>query len=75
LRLYWRSTLEAQEDTNLDPTDEKMLRSTLERMVEEKRGTLKLDLSEWSLAVHSPGGGRIHARLRVTPAGLNQVRR
>jgi hypothetical protein len=46
-----------------------------ERMVEEKRGTLKLDLSEWSLAVHSPGGGRVHARLRVTPAGLNDVRR
>jgi hypothetical protein len=29
-----------------------------ERMVEEKRNTLKLDLSEWSLAVHGPRGDR-----------------
>jgi hypothetical protein len=39
--------MEAQEDTNLDPRDEAILRQTLERMVQSKRGTLKLDLSEY----------------------------
>lgn len=75
LRLYWRSMIESQEDSNLDPKDDTMLRSTLERMVHAKRGTLKLDLSEWSLTVHSLGGGRVHARLRVSPSGASEVRR
>lgn len=75
LRLYWRSTMESQEDGNLDHRDDAMLRATLERMVEAKRGTLRLDLSDWSMTVHTLGGGRVHARLRVAPSGASQVRR
>jgi len=48
-----------QEDANLDPKDGAMLRATLERMVEVERGSLRLDLSEWSLVVHGLGGGMI----------------
>jgi hypothetical protein len=33
-----------------------MLRATLERMVENQRGSLRLDLSEWSLVVRNIGG-------------------
>jgi hypothetical protein len=31
VRMYWRSKLEAQEDTKLDPRDEGILRQALER--------------------------------------------
>lgn len=75
LRLYQRSHMVRQEDANLDPKDNAMLRSTLERMVEAERGTLKLDLSEWSLVVHSLGGGMIRARLRITESGATETRR
>jgi len=74
LRLYQRSRMIRQEDANLDPKDDAMLRATLERMVEAERRSLRLDLSEWSLVVHSLGGGMIRARLYVTSSGSNDVR-
>lgn len=74
LRLYFGRSLEAQEDTNLDIKDDKVLRATLERMVEEKRGTLRLDLSKWSMVVHNPGVGRIQRRVKVLPSGATEVR-
>jgi hypothetical protein len=73
LRLYWLSSLELQEDTNLDINDEVFLRQTLERMVLAKRGTLKLDLSQFSMVVHNPGGGMRHRRVKVLPSGATQV--
>ena len=75
VRLYWRSRLEAQEDVNLDPWDEVILRSTLERMVLARRGTLRLDLSLYSVVVHSVGGGAIWARCGVAPSGATTVKR
>lgn len=75
LRLYQRSRMVRQEDANLDPRDDDMLRATLERMVEAERGTLRLDLSEWSLVVHNHGGGMIQARLAVNDLGVSDVRR
>lgn len=75
LRLYQRSRMVRQEDANLDPTDETMLRTTLEHMVGAERGSLRLDLSEWSLVVHSLGGGMIRARVRITPAGATEISR
>jgi hypothetical protein len=75
VRMYWRSTMEAQEDTNLDPRDGSILRQTLERMVQKKRGTLKLDLSEYSLVVHSLGGGQVKARCTIAPNGATLVKR
>jgi hypothetical protein len=75
LRLYQRSRMVHQEEANLDPRDDAMLRATLERMVESEHGTLRLDLSEWSLVVHSVGGGMIQARLQVTHSGANEIKR
>lgn len=75
VRMYWRSSMEAQEDTNLDPRDDDMLRETLERMVQTKRGTLKLDLSEFRLVVHSLGGGQIKAECRIDPSGWTLAKR
>jgi hypothetical protein len=75
LRLYWRKSLQLQEDTNLDVKDEKFLRETLERMVMAKRGTLKLDLSEYSMVVHNPGGGMIQRRVKVLPSGATEIKR
>jgi hypothetical protein len=75
VRMYWRSKMEAQEDTNLDPRDETILRQTLERMVQAKRGTLRLDLSEYSIMVHSLGGGQVKAQCSVAPNGATLVKR
>jgi len=75
VRMHWRSTLESQEDINLDPREETILRSTLERMALAQRGTLRLDLSEYSLTVHSVGGGQIKARCSVAGNGATVVRR
>lgn len=75
LRLYWRSSMLREEVTNLDPRDDAMLRATLERLVEAERGTLRLDLSEWSLVVHTVGGGQIRARVNVAPSGATEVKR
>jgi hypothetical protein len=44
-------------------------------MVQAEHGSLRLDLSEWSLAVHNLGGGMIQARLHITPSGASTVRR
>jgi len=66
--------LELREDTNLDPRDEGMLRQTLERMVLAKRGTLRLDLSEYWIEVQSAGGGRVHATCKIAPNGATQVK-
>lgn len=46
VRLYWRSSMRGEEETNLDPRDDAILRQTLERLLLAKQGTLKLDLSE-----------------------------
>jgi hypothetical protein len=75
VRTYWRSSMQAQEDTNLDPRDDAILRQTLEQMVQARQGTLRLDLSEYSIVVHSAGGGRIHARCGIAPNGGTLVRR
>jgi hypothetical protein len=75
LRLFRRSSKVRQEDANLDPRDDAVLRTTLERLVEAERGTLSLDLSEWWLRVHSLGGGQIRAEVRVSPSGATEVKR
>jgi len=67
--------MQGEEETNLDPRDDAILRQTLERLVLAKQGTLKLDLSEWSLVVHNVGGGQIQARVKVRSAGATEVRR
>jgi hypothetical protein len=73
VRLYWRSTLELQQDRNIDPHNDGALRTVLEEMVLAKRGTLRLDLSEFRIQVHSLGGGRILARCEVDSGGLTKV--
>jgi len=75
VRLYRRSSEQAEVDTNLDPGDDAMLRAVLERMVTDVQGDLRLDLSEWSIVVHSLGGGRIRARCRITSSGATSVDR
>lgn len=75
VRLYLRSSKVGEEEANLDPRDEAILRQTLERMVLARQGTLRLDLSEWSIVVHNVGGGQVQARVKVTPAGATEVRR
>ena len=74
LRLYNGRSLEAQEDTNIDINDEQFLRTTLERMVQEKRRTLKLDLSKWSMTVETLGIID-RRRVNVLPSGATEVKR
>lgn len=59
--------------TNLDYRDHGVLRRTLERLVLEHRGTLKLDLSQWSLKVRSSNGGTVIATVYVTHGGETDV--
>ena len=75
VRLYWRRTLEATEDTNLDVNDTGFLRQTLERMVKAKRGTLNLDLSEFSMTVSQPGKLAVLKRVVVEGSGATKVSR
>lgn len=75
VRLFWRSTREVQVDTHIDPTSSKALRALLERLVKEKRGHLRVDLSNFSLTVHTVGGGRRVARCKVTGIGETEVTR
>lgn len=73
VRLRYRGRVRTQEDTNLDLDDTQVLRTTLERLVLDARGTLSLDLSEWSLTVTRVGGGPIIKRVTVTSGGLTEV--
>lgn len=75
LRLYWRSRLQRQTDLNIDPKDDGVLRARLEAMVITERGSLNLDLGEWSLVAHSLGGGQVKARCTVSATGQTVVRR
>lgn len=76
IRLYQGGSLLLLEQTNLDPRDDKVLRETLERLVRKKRRTLRLDLSEYHIDVHSFGfGTRRVATCTVTRQGRTQVRR
>lgn len=62
--------------TNLDATDNTVLRAWLEQLVEAERGTLNLDLSAgYELRVRIPGGARIVARCTVDGSGRTAVRR
>lgn len=76
LRLFWRSTEEQQVDRYLDPSDDEMLRETLEELAERKRGGPKwVDLAEWRLVVHSLGGGQVKATCSVDKSGRTVVTR
>jgi hypothetical protein len=76
IRLYQGGSLLLSEETNLDASDDRMLRSTLERLVKQKRRTLRLDLSDYRIDVHSFGfGTRRVATCTVTRAGRTKVRR
>jgi hypothetical protein len=44
-------------------------------MVHAKRGTLRLDLSEYSIVVHSLGGGQVKAQCSIAPNGATLVKR
>lgn len=76
LRLYQHGDLRREWDTNLNPADNGRVRELLEEGVKAVAGTLDLDLSQgWRLVVHSPGGGRIHARVTVNGSGRTVVKR
>jgi hypothetical protein len=76
VRLYYQRRHEtAREDTNLDYKDDGALRRTLERMVRENRGTLNLDLSDWSLRLYSPRGGAAIVKVFITKSGETQIER
>lgn len=74
-RLYWRRTLEATEDTNLDVNDAGFLRAKLEEMVLAKRRTLRLDLSEFSMTVSPVGKLAVLKRVVVESSGATTVSR
>jgi hypothetical protein len=75
LRLYDGRKKVAEKETNLDLKDERFLRATLEEMVQEKRGTLRLDLSRYSMTIHNPGAlGRTQRRVVVLPSGATEIR-
>lgn len=62
--------------TNLDPADDGILRSWLERLVQADRGTLRLDLADgWELRVRIPAGVRVVARVTVDRSGRTVVKR
>lgn len=75
VRLYWRRSMKAQQDVNLDPKSDRVLRALLEDLVAQVRGNLRCDLSEWKVVVHALGGGRIHATCTVTSDGFTKVTR
>jgi hypothetical protein len=43
-------------------------------MVHAKRATLRLDLSEYSIVVHSLGGGQVKAQCTIAPNGATMVK-
>jgi hypothetical protein len=75
VRLYWRSSREAEESVRLDPRSSGALRAVLEDMVATHHGPEADDLSEYELVVQAPGNGRVHARCWVTLAGVTEVER
>jgi hypothetical protein len=56
-------------DLNLDPTDDARCREVLEDLVKQRAGTLKLDLSQWSMDVHRLGGGMVRRTVSIDPSG------
>jgi hypothetical protein len=64
------------QQTNLDPRDDAVLRGWLEKLVKAEKNTLVLDLSKgWELRVRLPGRPYIVARCRVGDSGLTTVKR
>lgn len=47
-------------ETNVDPRDYEAVRALLERLVKEKRGTLRLDLSRYRLQIAIPYGRPVY---------------
>jgi hypothetical protein len=75
LRLHQTGRWRAEQNLNLDPADDGRLRAVLESWVEKRAGTLQLDLSEWSMRVHTLGGGRVVATVTIQPNGATAVKR
>ena len=64
------------QQSNLDPCDDGVLREWLEKLVKAEKKTLDLDLSKyWELRVRLPGRPRIVARCRVDKSGRTVVKR
>lgn len=75
LRLHRGPRMRAEVETNLDPSDDAVLRAKLEELVKAKAGTLRLDLSRWLLRVHRVGGGMVVATVKVDRHGRTVVER
>lgn len=64
------------QETNLDPRDDSVLRSWLEDLVETEMKTLNLDLSKgWELRVRLPKAPTVMARCSVDRSGRTVVTR
>lgn len=62
--------------TNLDPSDDSVLRHWLEVLVKKHRGTLRLDLADgWEVKVRIPDGVRVVAKATVDKVGRTVVKR
>jgi hypothetical protein len=75
LRLYWRTSREAEQSAPLDVHSSAALRAALEDMVAACHGPDVDDLSEYSLVVRTPGNGRVHARCWIALNGVTEVER
>ena len=56
-------------DMNFDPTDDQRCREVLEDLVKQRAGSLKLDLSQWSLEICRLGGGQVRRTVSIDPSG------
>ncbi|GAA1712519.1 hypothetical protein [Fodinicola feengrottensis] len=59
-------------ETNIDPQDGAAVRSLLEEMVLEAKGTLNLDLSRFIMRVHTSSWGRF-VDVRVSSSGETTI--
>lgn len=62
-------------ETNCDPKDDARCRELLEERVKAVRGTLKLDLSHWTLEICPTSGNRVIRFVSVDKSGRTTFKR
>lgn len=76
LRLYQHGRLKGEKSAVLDPSSNARLRALLDEWAEAKANGMPVhDYSDWHMVVHTLGGGRVHATVRITGDGTSAVTR
>ncbi len=75
VRLYRLGRLKGEKVLTIDDARDLVLRKVLDEWVDELMGTGKFVITQWSMVVHTVGGGMVRAKVTVNSDLVTVVKR